>query len=214
MIIGLPYVSKGEVSRDIQLLLESYPEIEHISVYMLEDYYELEDVPTEENPFQKVQYPQPWSHLWIHESEYSEEYISISKLVKNYGFERYEISNFSRNGKSCRHNQAYWQHKEMLWFGLGAHSFLLGNRFSNPVPFSEYYAWVYTDIEKIWEQEQEIERLMFGFRTWGVDMHDFSLQSQSLEQFICEGYIEQSWDHISLTDEGIPLLDYIILALL
>ena len=39
------------------------------------------------------------------------------------GFERYEISNFTNCGAYSRHNLRYWQYKDYLGFGAGAHSF-------------------------------------------------------------------------------------------
>ena len=48
------------------------------------------------------------------------------------GFERYEISNYALPGFECRHNVAYWTRKDYLGLGCAAHSFVNGERFSNP----------------------------------------------------------------------------------
>ncbi len=47
------------------------------------------------------------------------------------GFEQYEISNFARPGRRCRHNLIYWRSEEYLGFGLSAASFVGGARWSN-----------------------------------------------------------------------------------
>jgi oxygen-independent coproporphyrinogen-3 oxidase len=46
------------------------------------------------------------------------------------GYEQYEISNWSRPGRRCRHNLIYWEAREYLGLGAGAHSHLDGVRFS------------------------------------------------------------------------------------
>ena len=46
------------------------------------------------------------------------------------GHKQYEISNWARAGRECRHNLAYWFNSEFLGFGPGAHSHLFGARFS------------------------------------------------------------------------------------
>ncbi|MCK4503533.1 MAG: hypothetical protein KAU22_10905, partial [Desulfuromonadales bacterium] len=35
----------------------------------------------------------------------------------------YEISNFARSGKCCRHNQGYWNREDCMALGAGGHSF-------------------------------------------------------------------------------------------
>ena len=46
------------------------------------------------------------------------------------GLEQYEISNWARPSRECRHNLAYWFNNLFLGFGPGAHSHLFGTRFS------------------------------------------------------------------------------------
>lgn len=54
------------------------------------------------------------------------------------GFERYEISNYARKGRECRHNIVYWQRGDYLGVGCAAHSLMDGVRFENPRGLEEY----------------------------------------------------------------------------
>jgi oxygen-independent coproporphyrinogen-3 oxidase len=58
------------------------------------------------------------------------------------GYRRYEISNWARPGRECRHNLAYWRNREWLGLGAGAHSHLFGERFANAATPSRYISLV------------------------------------------------------------------------
>ncbi len=47
------------------------------------------------------------------------------------GYQQYEISNWARPGRECRHNLVYWRAQPYLGLGAGAHSFFAGNRLAN-----------------------------------------------------------------------------------
>ncbi len=44
------------------------------------------------------------------------------QLLRNAGFEQYEISAWSRPGSECRHNLNYWRYGDFLGIGAGAHA--------------------------------------------------------------------------------------------
>ena len=46
------------------------------------------------------------------------------------GFRHYEVSNYARPGRECRHNLVYWHNGDWLGLGAGAHSHLFGERFA------------------------------------------------------------------------------------
>jgi len=54
------------------------------------------------------------------------------------GFEQYEISNWARPGKQCRHNLQYWRGLPYLGFGAGAHGCAAGLRISNVLRIKTY----------------------------------------------------------------------------
>ena len=58
-------------------------------------------------------------------------YKQTIDLLKNNGFNHYEISNFSLPGKECKHNITYWKNTNTLGLGAGASSYMSGVRFKN-----------------------------------------------------------------------------------
>jgi oxygen-independent coproporphyrinogen-3 oxidase len=52
-------------------------------------------------------------------------------FLKENGFHHYEISNFARPGKECRHNITYWQNTNTLGLGAGASFYMNGVRSKN-----------------------------------------------------------------------------------
>ncbi len=48
------------------------------------------------------------------------------------GYRRYEISNYALPGYESKHNIVYWTGSDYLGLGCAAHSFMQGERFSNP----------------------------------------------------------------------------------
>ena len=58
-------------------------------------------------------------------------YKGTKEILSEFGYERYEISNYAREGYACRHNLGYWERKEYLGFGIGAASLMEEVRWSN-----------------------------------------------------------------------------------
>jgi len=48
-------------------------------------------------------------------------YELTDQITKENGFFDYEISNYAKKGKECRHNLAYWQGDDYVGIGAGAH---------------------------------------------------------------------------------------------
>jgi oxygen-independent coproporphyrinogen-3 oxidase len=66
---------------------------------------------------------------------------SIERM-KGAGYCHYEVSNWSRPGRECRHNLTYWRNGDWLGLGAGAHSHLFGERFADAASPSRYIALV------------------------------------------------------------------------
>lgn len=54
------------------------------------------------------------------------------------GYGQYEISNWARPGRECRHNLQYWRGLPYLGFGAGAHGYANGYRYSNVLSIKTY----------------------------------------------------------------------------
>ena len=55
------------------------------------------------------------------------------------GYEHYEISNYALPGYQCLHNLTYWENREYIGLGVGAHGFLEGERVENTSSLSDYF---------------------------------------------------------------------------
>jgi oxygen-independent coproporphyrinogen-3 oxidase len=58
----------------------------------------------------------------------AELYVRSAERLASAGYEQYEISNWARPGRRCRHNLTYWRNGFWLGLGAGAHSHLPGIR--------------------------------------------------------------------------------------
>ena len=72
-------------------------------------------------------------------------YTAARETLRTAGYSHYEISNFARPGKECRHNMKYWRRDGYLGLGPSAHGLLFpggstpfGLRTANPPSLPEY----------------------------------------------------------------------------
>ena len=78
-----------------------------------------------------------WPSLPDEDTE-REIYRMTGRILKEYGYHRYEISNYAKEGCECRHNLGYWERKEYLGLGLGASSLVGERRFHNTADLDKY----------------------------------------------------------------------------
>lgn len=65
-----------------------------------------------------------------------------STMLRNAGYEHYEISSYCKSGYRCKHNSTYWKSKSFYGFGLGSASYIGGVRFSRPKKLKDYTSYV------------------------------------------------------------------------
>ncbi len=104
------------------------------------------------------------------------QYDLVHRMLEKINIKRYEISNFAKPQFECKHNRNYWACGEYLGFGISAHSYKSGVRFSNTSDMKEYI----NGTTKLFEetltlQEKKEEMIMLALRTGqGLDLNQYS----------------------------------------
>ncbi len=75
------------------------------------------------------------------EDVFADSYLQVAQLLKERGYEHYEISNFAKPGQQCRHNLKYWLCHEYLGVGPAAHSLIGGRRFYFERDLQGFLSW-------------------------------------------------------------------------
>jgi putative oxygen-independent coproporphyrinogen III oxidase len=108
--------------------------------------------------------------------------LAHKKLI-GAGYEHYEISNYAQPGYQCQHNRVYWQNRSFYGFGMGATSYVNGDRFARPRKTREYYEWLEglkdsAGTESFNSQEEYLlDTLMVGLRlAEGIDLDTLNQQ--------------------------------------
>lgn len=152
-------------------------------------------------------------------------YEETENILTEYGYARYEISNYAKPGCACRHNIGYWQRKAYLGIGLGSSSLIGTTRFCH-TPDMETYLACAGDPGKICEEEQflskkdEMEEFMFlglrmmcgvrkseFFRLFGIPVD--TVYGETLKKLREYGLLEIEKETIRLTKRGIDISNYV-----
>lgn len=104
-------------------------------------------------------------------------FLATSSLLEQEGWLHYEVSNFARQGRLCRHNLKYWNASPYLGLGPAAHSFDGTARWWNTRSIHRYMERVFggkspvSGKEILSEESRRLEALLLGFRTrLGVEL--------------------------------------------
>ena len=213
LIYGLPRQSLDDIKRNL-VIVKDLP-INHISTYGLQ-------VEVGTYLYYLVQ-----KNLISIPSESIDEamYDTMMEGLKELGFERYEISNFSKDNSYSRHNLKYWHYVDYLGFGAGAHSFYNGVRRSNNRNVMPYiqsvdrYVMPTIDTETITLERAQEDFCFLALRTkWGLDEQKFEdkfgvsihdLFATTLEDLVSKGLLEYQNASYHLTAEGAKHGNYV-----
>mgnify|MGYP004617130739 FL=1 len=218
---GLPGQTLAGYRDTLEKVLHLEPMPQHISAYSL--------IVEEGTPFavmaERGQLPLPEEDV---ERAMYEETIEV---LEKYGFHRYEISNYARDGYECRHNVGYWIRRDYLGFGIGAASLIDNVRFQNGRDLAAYLAHPLDcreEEQSLTTQEQMEETLFLGLRlTKGVSYDAFARQyGSSLQEIygeviarnVADGLLqvtegkenEKSGRYLALTKRGLDLSNYVM----
>jgi len=153
------------------------------------------------------------------DDEEADNYFVVKVLLEMAGYGHYEISNFSRDGKHCRHNELYWQGEEYFGCGPSAHSHWRGKRFGNIADLSAYCDRLrrderpFDEVEELSAEEKACETLVMGLRMVdGVDLAAFeaatgyradALCGEGIDSMIEEGLLQYSGNRLALTRDAL-----------
>ena len=85
-------------------------------------------------------------------------YTMTKKVLKAAGYNRYEVSNYSKPGMESRHNTVYWTGGQYIGIGIGAASYFKGERFKN-ISNLDNYIEICEDIREELTKETDRVRL-------------------------------------------------------
>lgn len=189
---------------------------EHISSYSL--------IVEEGTPFYQMQQE---GNLFIPDEDTDRKMYQMTQdMLQVEGYERYEISNYAREGKECLHNLTYWRMEEYLGIGLGASSYFQGYRFSNMDNPREYLAKPVDKLRKegyLLSKKEEMEEYVFlGLRMRkGISLtayeKRFGVNFRQQYKTVLPGLFEKSLlaedknrDRIYLTNRGIDVSNVVL----
>jgi oxygen-independent coproporphyrinogen-3 oxidase len=149
-------------------------------------------------------------------NEDAEFFAMTMDFLSDHGFAQYEISNYTRPGRECLHNLAYWYGKDYLGLGPSAFSTIGRRRWQNIADTQSYIARIglqdsiRTFEEHLEETTREAERIVFGLRTRNGVLRSKIVQQQSeLADLEKAGYLEAAGDYVRLTRAGRLVADEI-----
>lgn len=218
LIYGLPNQSLRDWTETLTRAVEL--DVEHISAYSL--IIEPETVFYDLYKENKLNLPG---------EELDEEmYVKVNDFLGEMGFNRYEISNYSKMSFESKHNLIYWENNDYIGLGLGAHSNYNSTRWFNEDDIDRYLDKIEKGMSPIVEsinidmKEKCFESLMLGLRlTKGISKKEFLLKhgvpvdyffKEQIDKLIDDGFIVSNANSLQATEKGLNFHNHISLQLL
>ncbi|HAT4282283.1 TPA: oxygen-independent coproporphyrinogen III oxidase [Clostridium perfringens] len=214
LMFGLPNQSLNEWEETLREIISLEPA--HISAYSLI----IEEGTAFYNLYENDKLKLPT------EEEERKMYHLAKKILEENGFNQYEISNYAKEGKECRHNLAYWNMDNWIGVGSAAASYINGKRIKNISSVEEYINSIKDNGEAVEEiinnsKNDNMEEFMFmGLRKInGIDENEFKnrfsmnindVYGEILNKYIGEGLLIRESGRIFLSEKGIEISNVIM----
>lgn len=196
-ISGLPLNDKFQTKKDILKALELLPKTKHISLYYLELTKSLEE---------------KWRDYLPKEEESVEYYEISSNTLKDLGFIRYEISNYSINNYESIHNSNYWKLKNYLGLGASAVGYYNRERYENIKNVKTYIEHIkqnkkpIKEIEYIDRETQKKEFIFLSLRTVkGININNYNKMFKEDFKDKYSSIIKNNKNYFLITDEYLSI---------
>jgi oxygen-independent coproporphyrinogen III oxidase len=162
------------------------------------------------------------------EDEVADEYAQAQEMMARGGFEQYEVSNFAKPGKLCRHNWNIWRGEDYWGFGVSAVGTVGGLRHGHGGDLAEYIRLAPLgpgsayQLEPLSERVRAWEKLILAFRTKdGVPKEEIDLYmgtqtgvyEEKFSLFRKAGFLSFEEGRYHVTPKGYFVLNGILEAL-
>ena len=214
LIYGLPGQTPAQFAADLARALEFAPA--HLALYQLT----LE----EETPLARA--VAAGSPTLPDEDLVAEMELTARATLQGAGYEHYEVANYCRPGRQCRHNLHYWHNGSYLGLGAAAVSCLAGLRISNVRSPGRYQRLLaagqvpYAEAEALGLPASFRETVVMGLRLRrGLKIAElqqrFALTPQEyygtiLEELVQAGLLEVDSRRIALSERGFALANQVL----
>ena len=214
LIFALPNQSLNDWEETLKTICKMNPE--HISAYSLI----IEEGTVFYNLYEKDKLNMPSEELERNMYNLGKE------ILKNNGYNQYEISNYTLEGKECRHNLKYWNMDE--WIGVGSNSstFLDNKRIKNISDIKKYIEKInegempYEEIIENTEKDNIEEFMFMGLRKIeGIDEKEFYLRFDKtlddiykdvIRKYKNQELLVRNKGRLYLTDKGMEVSNIIM----
>ena len=153
-----------------------------------------------------------------------------ARLLEGAGYRRYEVSNYARPGRECRHNVVYWECESYLGIGCAAHGEMDGVRISHTENMQEYIA----NCENLaslnrkegnnTREDRMFERMMMGLRqVRGMDAARFTrdfgaapeeIWPKTIPEMTRAGLLAREGDRLCLSARGMDVMNGVLTAMM